>query len=327
MKNFIDLDASENYEIKKPKIKSTPVAIEEVGIKIPKVVLSEKLDKEEYCVIEKDASDFYGEREIDGCFKRENLFSELANEFERAQARQNLGIADTQTMNWGFIKGNIENQKDLKDFVFNSPDFHGTPQAPTPDLSDASRAIATTEWVVNYIIQNGGVGGGQVNPTGLKSFTINPSSALYGDQPVVVTAKWEYNEEVSEQKVNGEVLDLSIRSKQFTFSSPANVKLEYTVDKKSYSKLLSFSLKYPYYFGTSSDYTKLGKTTSKSFNFNIGENEYAYLILPIENATLAVNGFVGGFNLINEQDLHGQKYYTYKSANHSLGKLIVNLLT
>ncbi len=325
MKNFVDLNETENYEIKKTRLKSKPTLIEEVGIDLPKMVLTENLDKEDICIMDGDASDFYGNREKDGSFKVENLFSELVNEYERAIARQNLGIGDSQTLNWGNIKGNIRNQEDLKDYVFNSPKFNGLPTAPTQTITDSSNAIATTEWVVNYVSQNGG-GGGSSNPNGLKFFTIDPNGAMMGDEPVVVNVKWDYDEIISSQKLNGVDLNILLRNKTFSLSETTTFDLEYVIDDKNYIKKLSFIFSYPLYYGTSSNYEQLEKTLLKSFNFITNDGEYLYLILPVENAILAVNGFVGGFEQIDEQDLHGIKYYTYKSVNHSLGELIVNLL-
>lgn len=327
MKNFVDLNETENHEIKRIKIKKEPVTLEEVSIITPKLILSENLDQEEICVIDGDASDYYGNREKDGCFKQENLFSELANEYERAIARQNLGIGDAQTLNWGKIKGNIHNQEDLREYVFNSPKFIGMPTAPTQAVTDSSTSIATTEWVVNYISQNGGVGGGgSINPPGLQSFIMNPLVGMYGDEPIEVTLKWEYDGTVESQKLNSEFLNINVREKVLLVRESIPIVLEYIVDGKTYTKNTSFAFAYPFYYGTKSDYEQIEKTLSKSFNLTVNDGEYAYLILSVQDAMLSVNGFVGGFEVIAEQEIHGITYYTYKSVNHSLGKLVVNLL-
>lgn len=325
MKNFVDLNETENHEIKRIKIKKEPVTLEEVSIITPKLILSENLDQEEICVIDGDASDYYGNREKDGCFKQENLFSELANEYERAIARQNLGIGDAQTLNWGKIKGNIRNQEDLREYVFNSPQFIGMPTAPTQLITDSSTSIATTEWVVNYISQNGG-GGGPSNPPGLQSFIMNPTSGMYGDEPIEVNLRWEYEGNIESQKLNSEFLNNIVREKTLLLRENTSITLEYIIDNQVYQKKASFVFGYPFYYGTSSDYQVLNKTLAKSFNLVINDNEYAYLILPVQDAMLSVNGFVGGFEMIAEQELHGVTYYTYKSANPNLGKLVVNLL-
>lgn len=363
MKNFVNLEEQENYEIKntkltpkiitieepevtvlKPilsetlnkydvvvfdqkidelKINKTPLITEEIDDILPKMNLSETLSEETVCVACVDASGFYGDREIDGCFKRENLFSELVNEYERAIARQNLGIGDSQTLNWGNIKGNIQNQEDLTRYIFDSPQFNGVPTAPTQLIIDSSNAIATTQWVVNYVKQHSG--GGSSNPTNLVLFTVTPDYATRDNEEVQVRINWEYNTEVSSQALNGEELDVTIREKTLLLTDSTLIELNYVVDDKSYSKQYQFIFHYPFYFGTSDNYLLLTKTISKSFSMTVNQGEYIYLILPINDAILSVNGFVGGFEIVNEFVLHNTMYYIYKSVNSGLGKLTVNL--
>lgn len=61
-----------------------------------------------------------GVSSIDTYFKVKNLFKELVSEYDKAQARFNLGISDTYTMKWGNIQGVIEEQKDLADYFIKS---------------------------------------------------------------------------------------------------------------------------------------------------------------------------------------------------------------
>ena len=77
--------------------------------------------EESICIHEScDASTYYGDANEDDSFKRSNLFSELTDEYQRAIARQNLGVADEFTLVWGNISGNLANQIDLYTFVVNS---------------------------------------------------------------------------------------------------------------------------------------------------------------------------------------------------------------
>ena len=57
---------------------------------------------------------------LTGFFKVENLLGEIWTEAQKAIARKNLGIADDNSLFWGNIKGQIENQKDVKSFINNS---------------------------------------------------------------------------------------------------------------------------------------------------------------------------------------------------------------
>lgn len=53
-----------------------------------------------------------------GFFKVDNLFGELLTEAHKSQARQNLGIPDSNALIWGNIKGQIGNQQDLRELVY-----------------------------------------------------------------------------------------------------------------------------------------------------------------------------------------------------------------
>lgn len=55
-----------------------------------------------------------------GFFKVDNLLGEIWTEAQKTIARKNLGIADDYSLFWGNIKGQIENQKDVKSFINNS---------------------------------------------------------------------------------------------------------------------------------------------------------------------------------------------------------------
>lgn len=55
-----------------------------------------------------------------GFFKVDNLLGEIWTEAQKTIARKNLGISDDNTLFWGNIKGQIENQKDVKSYINNS---------------------------------------------------------------------------------------------------------------------------------------------------------------------------------------------------------------
>lgn len=55
-----------------------------------------------------------------GFFKVDNLLGEIWTEAQKTIARKNLGISDDNTLFWGNIKGQIENQKDIKSYINNS---------------------------------------------------------------------------------------------------------------------------------------------------------------------------------------------------------------
>ena len=62
-------------------------------------VNTEEEDEEHICIKDGcDISKYYGCANGDDGFQKDNLFSELTDEYQRAIARQNLGIADDYTL-------------------------------------------------------------------------------------------------------------------------------------------------------------------------------------------------------------------------------------
>jgi len=83
----------------KPKV-ATQVLSEEEEVPqveyVPKTeVEKDTMDLQSSCGIEQ----YYPDASKEDYFKRENLFSELVNEYQRAKARYNLGIGDAYSLN------------------------------------------------------------------------------------------------------------------------------------------------------------------------------------------------------------------------------------
>ncbi len=57
-----------------------------------------------------------------GFFKVDNLFGELWSEAQKSIARKNLGVSDDDSLFWGNIKGFIENQDDIREFIYKTSD-------------------------------------------------------------------------------------------------------------------------------------------------------------------------------------------------------------
>jgi hypothetical protein len=60
----------------------------------PKVLSDDEVQWLESCGIEK----YYGDASPDDYFRRENLFSELVDDYQRAKARYNLGIGEEYSL-------------------------------------------------------------------------------------------------------------------------------------------------------------------------------------------------------------------------------------
>lgn len=328
-------------------------------VEIDKVggALVESEEVEHICIKDDcDVSRYYGCASGDHGFQKDNLFSELTDEYQRAIARINLGIADEYALKWGNIKGNLSNQKDLYTFVIDSiafdinkvideinlklaqwaceievrfknkadifsPNFTGLPTTTLPLISDNSNRIASTEWV-NARIEAASV------DDNIKSMLLDPEYMCYGDDPTDVKVMWEYYKDVEEQSINGVSLDPKIR--QYTYHGMTTsmiITLKCKYGENTGSKVLTFDIKYPTFYGISPDYTQLSKTTDNAFTVDAGAKDYIYVLIPNGyNAVLSVNSIIGGFRLLGTQELFGNVYYIFKSANPGLGETTIEVV-
>lgn len=303
-----------------------------------------------------DTSKYYGCTGGDDGFQKENLFSELTDEYQRTIARINLGIADEYALKWGNIKGNLSNQKDLYTFVTDSiafdinkvideinlklaqwaceieirfknkadifsPSFAGTPTTTLPLMTDNSNRIASTEWV------NAKIAAASIDDN-VKAISLDPEYMCYGDEPTDVKVTWEYHKEVIEQSINGVTLSPEVREYIFTNRTTSMViTLKYKYEDISATRVVTFDIKYPNYFGTSPDYTKLDRTIDNVYTVNAGANEYIYVMIPNgSNTVLGVSSIIGGFKLLGTQEIFSNLYYIFKSAQPGLGETTVEIL-
>lgn len=304
-----------------------------------------------------DTSKYYGCTGGDDGFQKENLFSELTDEYQRTIARINLGIADEYALKWGNIKGNLSNQKDLYTFVTDSiafdinkvideinlklaqwaceieirlnnkadiysPSFTGTPTTTLPLMTDSSNRIASTEWV-NARIEAAAI------DENIKAISVDPEYMSYGDEPTDVTVTWEYYKDVTEQTING--VTLKPEARQYIFAGMTTsmvITLRYKYEDITAVKVVTFDIKYPNYYGTSPDYTKLNKTIDNIFTTTANGSEYIYVMIPNgSSAVLAVSSIIGGFRLLGTQEIFGNIYYIFKSANAGLGETTIEILS
>lgn len=302
-----------------------------------------------------DTSKYYGCTGSSDGFQKENLFSELTDEYQRTIARINLGIADEYALKWGNIKGNLSNQKDLYTFVTDSiafdinkvideinlklaqwaceievrfrskadvfsPSFTGTPTTTLPLMTDNSNRIASTEWV------NAKIAAASIDDN-VKAISLDPEYMCYGDGPTDVKVTWEYYKEVTEQSINGTIISPEIREYVFTNRTTSMViTLKYKYEDVSATRAVTFNIKYPNYFGTSPDYTKLNRTIDNVYTVNAGAGEYIYVMVPNgSNTVLGVSSVIGGFKLLGTQEIFSNLYYIFKSAHAGLGETVVEI--
>lgn len=312
---------------------------------------------EHICVKEDcDVSKYYGCANGNDGFQKENLFSELTDEYQRTIARINLGIADEYALKWGNIKGNLSNQKDLYTFVTDSiafdinkvideinlklaqwaceieirlndkadiysPNFTGSPTTTLPTMTDNSDRIASTAWV------NAKIAAASIDDN-VKAISLEPEYMCYGDDPTDVKVTWEYHKDVVEQSINDIPLKPDVREYIFSgMTTSMVVTLKYKYEDTSATRVVTFDIKYPNYYGTSPDYTKLDKTIDNVFTVTAGTNDYIYVMIPNgSNSALGVSSIIGGFNRLGTQEIFGNLYYVFKSANAGLGETTVEIL-
>lgn len=312
---------------------------------------------EHICVKEDcDVSKYYGCANGNDGFQKENLFSELTDEYQRTIARINLGIADEYALKWGNIKGNLSNQKDLYTFVTDSiafdinkvideinlklaqwaceieirlnnkadiysPNFTGSPTTTLPTMTDNSDRIASTAWV------NAKIAAASIDDN-VKAISLEPEYMCYGDDPTDVKVTWEYHKDVVEQSINDISLKPDVREYIFSgMTTSMVVTLKYKYEDTSATRVVTFDIKYSNYYGTSPDYTKLDKTIDNVFTVTAGTNDYIYVMIPNgSNSVLGVSSIIGGFNRLGTQEIFGNLYYVFKSANAGLGETTVEIL-
>ena len=181
----------------------------------PKVLSEDEVKWLESCGLEK----YYGDASLDDYFRRENLFSELVNDYQRAKARYNLGIGDEYSLVWGNIDGSIENQTDLYEYITNrfteyankyaeevnallvewgleidfilsrkidkdSPYLEGTPTTTLPGIEDDSDRIASTKWVNAKL--------SLLTDYNLKWLKVNKDYMFVDDPPQNIILNWEF---------------------------------------------------------------------------------------------------------------------------------------
>lgn len=314
--------------------------------KVPKD--TEELLLQESCGIEK----FYGDTSPEDYFRRENLFSELVNDYQRAKARYNLGIGEEYSLVWGNITGSIENQQDLYAFVTNkfieyvnmysdivnnllvqwaleityllsqkldkySPHLEGIPTTTLPEIDDDSARVASTEWVNAKISMN--------EDNTLKWLKLNKTYMYMDDLPQTIILTWDFYNTPQELFINGLSIHTSLR--EFTFRNVADsfiIHFSYKVNDKWYNKFLTFQKVHAYYFGITDNINLMAKTKDSSMIVNSPQDKFVYLYIPNDNkARLSVDNIIGGFRVIGGTVINGINYYLYRTVNSGLGELYI----
>ncbi len=296
--------------------------------------------------------DYYGDTSKEDYFKRENLFSELVNDYQRAMARYNLGIGEEYSLVWGNITGAIENQQDLYNYINNklidyfnnhnetinnlltqwasdinfqlsqkldkySPNLEGIPTTTLPSIEDNSSRVASTEWV-NAKFETS-------EDYNLKWIKLNKTYMFFGDDPQTIILTWDFYNNPEEVHING--LSVNPYSREYSFTNVNNsfsIHFSYKMNNKWYNKIITFEKVYAYYYGVDSAISSMTKTKNSLIIVNSSTDKFVYLYIPNDgNARLFVDNILGGFKVIGNTLINGIGYHLYRTVNSGLGQLYI----
>lgn len=182
-------------------------------------------------------------------------------------------------------------------------------------------------------------------PISIKAFTNNRNTVEKGCTVNGVDLAWTLSKTAKIQSLNGQPIDNSLRGFHINDVITANRTFTLAVtDKKgtTVSKSTSITFANGVYYGSLADHqgvdfkSRLTKVLSdargRSITVNCEDGEYIYYILParLGKCTFKVNGFDGGFELVETINFENsynfsESYYVYKSVNHSLGNTSIGI--
>lgn len=285
-----------------------------------------------------------GTSKEDDYLRKSKLLSEFITEVEKAIVRKNLGIADDFNLQWGNIKGYIENQKDLQKIIQSLLDeislkiqkesegdsaveqiMYSNSQYPNiHNLKDALDTMLYKDLVINL--------------------QCSPSIAEYGQSIESITYTWSFNKNITEQTLDGIKLDINLRT--YTIKGPFDSTTSKTLivndGVKEFSKSAVLNYYPGIYFGCSDKLTlemsdiikfnnKLLPSKNTTVTVNAEQQEYIYICIPYiyGEAIFKVGGFEGGFALIDDNFTFNKyspiRYRIYKSDNKGLGNTTITI--
>lgn len=177
----------------------------------------------------------------------------------------------------------------------------------------------------------------------ITSFNISKTLAEIGELVSNLKLTWSYSKEPTVQKLDGNILDNSIRDHIITSNITSNktFKLEVSDGKTTVSRNAAINFYNGRYHGVSnsenydSDFIlSLNKTLTNSracnFTVNCGPGQYIFFAIPTRfgTPTFTVGGFTGGFIKAQTLDFENkfgyvESYDIWKSENSNLGNITV----
>lgn len=177
----------------------------------------------------------------------------------------------------------------------------------------------------------------------ITSFNISKTLAEIGELVSNLKLTWSYSKEPTVQKLDGNILDNSIRDHIITSNITSNktFKLEVSDGKTTVSRNAAINFYNGRYHGVSNSENydsnfilSLNKTLTNSracsFTVDCGQGQYIFFAIPTRfgTPTFTVGGFTGGFTKVATVDFTNASGYTepyniYKSDYSNLGNTTV----
>ena len=258
-----------------------------------------------------------------------NYLSEFTTEEQKRKVLQNLGIDDLD-VSWGNIKGNIEDQEDLKELL-QQKDYNTLDLKIKEIYNDLIKKIDKQEALtqIKYTnesypdIKNLGDALEELLYFDLKlSLTLNNSDNITletGSSISNINIAWNYNKIIKDQQLYIKTnnydynnLEISLTDNSYIYSQPIEENTEFkliaTDSKKSFyiSKYIYFvpAIYYGAFenFDLNNDFKNCSKKIQSSrngtFNVNATDNKYIYICIPVSygNPTFTVGIVSGGFS-------------------------------
>ena len=258
---------------------------------------------------------------------KENFLSEFLTKSEKQKVIQNLGLSTT--IEWGKIKGYIEQQKDLIE-VLSKFISKETEQAAQQILysNDEYPNIKTLKDALDVLLYKDLT----------ISVNITPNIAELGDTVENVLLTWTYNKaNIKQQTVDNMNIDKDIR--QLALDRPITSTITKKISGNDGTKIVSDSATlnfYPgIYYGTgltqpliSSMQRLLLPSRACNITTSVKENECIWILLPTNYGvpTFIIDGITCNFQNIGTTCYKITNYTIWRSDNYSANNVTISII-
>ena len=259
---------------------------------------------------------------------KENFLSEFFTKSEKRKVLQNLGV--NSTVEWGEIRGYIENQTDLlrklKDYILKETNQDKAVQQILYS-NEAYPNITTLEQALDVALYQDLT----------ISVKISPSVAESGDSIENVLLTWSYNKSnIKQQAIDNTTIDPNIRQLELEgpIVSSTTKKVVGNDGTKTVTGQATLNFYPGIYYGSGISQPPIQSmekvllpSRSCRITVNAEQNEYIWILLPINygDPTFTVGGFSGGFQKVGSTSYKITNYNIWRSDNHSLGNTTINI--